>query len=34
MPHVTCQRKNYKLLDPHVWQVFGGEYGVEHLELV
>ena len=31
MPHVTCQRKNYKLLDPHVWQVFGGEDGVEHL---
>ena len=30
MPHVTCHRKNYKLLDPHVWEVFGGEHGTEH----
>ena len=21
MPHITCHRKNYKVLDPHVWQV-------------
>lgn len=30
MPHVTCHRKNYKLLDPNVWEVFGGEHGSEH----
>lgn len=30
MPRVTCHRKNYKLLDPHVWEVFGGEYNTEH----
>ena len=30
MPRVTCHRKNYKLLDPHVWEVFGGKYNTEH----
>jgi hypothetical protein len=30
MPRVTCHRKHYKLLDPHVWEVFGGEYSTEH----
>ena len=30
MPHVTCHRKHYKLLDPHVWEVFGGKYNTEH----
>ena len=30
MPRVTCHRKNYKLLDPYVWEVFGGEYNTEH----
>ena len=30
MPRVTCHRKNYKLLDPHVWELFGGEYNNEH----
>ena len=31
MPHHTCHRKNYKLLDPHVWEVFGGENNNKHL---
>ena len=31
MPRVTCHRKNYKLLDPYVWEVFGGKYNTEHL---
>ena len=31
MPHHTCHRKNYKILDPHVWEVIGGEYNNEHL---
>ena len=30
MPRVTCHRKNYKLLDPHVWEVFGGKYNTKH----
>jgi hypothetical protein len=30
MPRVTCHRKHYKLLDPYVWEVFGGKYNTEH----
>jgi hypothetical protein len=27
----TCNRIGYKLLDPHIWEVFGGEYNTESL---
>ena len=27
----TCNRVGYKLLDPHIWEVFGGEYNTESL---
>ena len=27
----TCNRIGYTLLDPHIWEVFGGEYNTESL---
>ena len=31
MFYQTCNRIGYKLLDPHIWEVFGGEYNNESL---
>ena len=31
MFYQTCNRIGYKLLDPHIWEVFGGEYNTEPL---
>jgi len=31
MFYLTCNRAGYKLLDPHIWEVFGGKYNTESL---
>lgn len=31
MFYSTCNRRGYKLLDPHIWEVFGGEYNTKSL---
>ena len=31
MFYSTCNRRGYKLLDPHIWEVFGGEYNSKSL---
>tara|TARA_Y100000310_G_C20664587_1_gene806761 strand:+ start:895 stop:1488 length:594 start_codon:yes stop_codon:yes gene_type:complete len=31
MFYLTCNRIGYKLLDPHIWEVFGGKYNTESL---
>tara|TARA_B100000809_G_C15044618_1_gene496808 strand:- start:107 stop:688 length:582 start_codon:yes stop_codon:yes gene_type:complete len=31
MFYLTCNRVGYKLLDPHIWEVFGGKYNTESL---
>ena len=31
MFYQTCNRIGYKLLDPHIWEVYGGEYNTESL---
>ena len=31
MFYSTCNRRGYKILDPHIWEVFGGEYNSKSL---